>query len=229
MSSTISTTPTTPTSSTTSTISTSSTTPTTSTTSTTSTPPAINFQPKPFILPASAGNPMLSAFKQTQGNAVAQNNLVTKVGGKKRSKKINKIKKIINGGADIVIPNVSSPVSPLVATTSPQSNATKLTQLYVNNINNSSNDGKLSVPTNTTNNMKGGYLTKWNWGCMSGGKNTYKNRANHKNIKKGKHKLVKTVRFLLEKNTKRAKHKNTKRSKHKNKKNTYKKRKNLKK
>lgn len=172
--------------------------------------PKINFQPKPFILPASAGNPRLSAFQETQNNAIAQNNLVNKVGGKKRRVKHAKHKnKIINGGADIVVPSVSSPVTPLVPNTSTQSNTTKLTQLYVNNLNNSLNDGKLAT-------IKGGYLTKWNWGCMSGGKNTYKNRS-----KQAKHKNIKSVRFLLEKNTKTAKHKNTKR---KHKKNTYKKR-----
>jgi len=168
-----------------------------------STTPTINFQPKPFVLPASAGNPSLSAFKETQSNAISQNNLVNKVGGRKKNK--------ITGGADIVVPTVSSPVTPLVADTSSQSNTTKLTQLYVNNINNSLNDGKLGT-------IKGGYLTKWNWGCMSGGKNTYKNR---KNIKRAKHKIIKSVRFLLEKNTKR---KHTKRKHRKHRKNTYKKR-----
>jgi hypothetical protein len=188
--------------------------------STTPTSSTINFQPKPFVLPASAGNPRLSAFQQTQNNAIAQNNLVNKVGGKKRrAKHANHKNKIFNGGADIVVPTVSSPVTPLVPNTSTQSNTTKLTQLYVNNINNSLNDGKLGT-------IKGGYLTKWNWGCMSGGKNTYKNR---KNIKRGNNKIIKSVRFLLEKNTKRANHKNTKRVKHKNKKNTYKKRNFLKK
>lgn len=147
----------------------------------------LNLNPPAYQLPASAGNPQIASYKTGQMNAINQNSLVNSVGGRR--------KKIYGGenNNSISVPILSSPVKPLVSDTSAQSGAIKLTDLNAKVIANSSYDNKVA-PVNVggtkkrrkNKKYKGGYLTKWNWGCMSGGYNKTKKRKKHKKSLKSK-------------------------------------------
>jgi len=142
----------------------------------------LNFQPKTYTLPATAGNPQLSSYKTAQLNAQTQNSLVNSVGGKKQRRKQQYHKTKKGGTTNVVtVPTISTNgVQPLVPTVSPQTNVAKLTSLDLNTQNNAMYDNKvanINNPNTTkggrymkkTRKWRGGYLTKWNWECMSGG------------------------------------------------------------
>ena len=99
----------------------------------------------PYVLPASAGNPQLSAMNATKINSVNQNSMVNTIGGKRKQKKRKQTLKK-GGSSSIVVPTISNNgVKPLVPDVSSQSTVTKLTSLSVNNQNNALNDSKITT------------------------------------------------------------------------------------
>jgi hypothetical protein len=98
----------------------------------------------PYVLPASAGNPQLSAMNTTKINSINQNSMVNTIGGKRKQKKRKQTLKK-GGSSSIVVPTISNNgVKPLVPDVSSQSTVTKLTSLSVNNQNNALNDSKIT-------------------------------------------------------------------------------------
>jgi hypothetical protein len=158
---------------------------------------APNVSPIPMVLTSGSGNPQSSALNTTLQNSNAQNALNKSLSGGLR-KKYNTYK-----GGDIKVPTVVTPVKPLVSTQSPQSNVTALTSLNAQVKTNATFDSLAQTPKPVGGGMykkRGGYVTKNNWGCLSGGykrKRKYKTKKHKtKKHKTQKHKHKKTKKNM---------------------------------